>query len=171
MRERDLLRFLPAIDQDFVVIPTDLELTEKPKWDAFENNHFALRRRLVSVFLKAANKLITRMRAGKRLERIKMRLKGENVKTRDDARRMVAEDWKTAQNIRLSESSEHEDDIMNIKFRFCFNPKTIQLAQMKLPLEYETNIASFMEKVDAQPPINFDDLVPFDPVELLDFEA
>jgi hypothetical protein len=41
---------------------------------------------------------------------------------------------------------------------------------MKLPLEYETNIASFMEKVDTNPPITFDDLVPFDKVEQLDFE-
>jgi len=42
---------------------------------------------------------------------------------------------------------------------------------MKLPLEYETNIASFMEKVDANPPINFDDLVPYDFVEMLEFEV
>jgi hypothetical protein len=28
-----------------------------------------------------------------------------------------------------------------------------------------------MEKVDSQPPINFDDLVPFDPVETLEFEV
>lgn len=41
---------------------------------------------------------------------------------------------------------------------------------MKLPLEYETNIASFMEKVEANPPINFDDLASFDHVEPLDFE-
>jgi len=41
---------------------------------------------------------------------------------------------------------------------------------LKLPLEYETNISSFMEKVDANPPINFDDLVPFDSMEPLDFE-
>jgi hypothetical protein len=27
-----------------------------------------------------------------------------------------------------------------------------------------------MEKVDANPPINFDDLVPFEEVEMLDFE-
>lgn len=60
---------------------------------------------------------------------------------------------------------------MNLKFRFCFNAKLIGMAQSKLPLEYETNIASFMEKVDAVPPINFDDLVPFDPVEPLDFEV
>jgi hypothetical protein len=59
---------------------------------------------------------------------------------------------------------------MNIRFSFNFNEGSIEKAQMKLPLEFETNIASFMEKVDAQPPINFDDLVPFDYVEPLEFE-
>lgn len=90
------MRFAAAIDEDRVVVDTDVELSEKPKWDAFENNHFALRRRLVALFLKAANRLITRMRAGKRLEKIKNRFKDENVKSREDAKRMVAEDWKTA---------------------------------------------------------------------------
>ena len=41
---------------------------------------------------------------------------------------------------------------------------------LKLPLEYETNIASFLEKVEANPPTNFDDLDMFDPLEVLDFE-
>jgi len=40
-----------------------------------------------------------------------------------------------------------------------------------LPLEYETNIASFLEKVEANPPTNFDDLDVFDPLEMLDFEV
>lgn len=51
-----------------------------------------------------------------------------------------------------------------------FNETNIHKAQMKLPVEYETNISSFMEKVEAQPPINFDDLVPFEALEQLDFE-
>ena len=42
---------------------------------------------------------------------------------------------------------------------------------LKLPLEYETNIASFLEKVEANPPTNFDDLEPYDPLEQLDFEV
>jgi hypothetical protein len=41
----------------------------------------------------------------------------------------------------------------------------------KLPLEYETNMASFMEKVEANPCTNFDDLEPFDKLEMLDFEV
>ena len=57
------------------MVDTDLELHDKPKWDAFENNHFAMRRRLVGIFLRASNKLITRLRAGKRLKKIREKLK------------------------------------------------------------------------------------------------
>ena len=60
--------------------------------------------------------------------------------------------------------------MQNVKFQFTFNANMISAAQLKLPLEYETNIASFMEKVEANPPISFDDLQPFEHVEPLDFE-
>jgi hypothetical protein len=66
--------------------------------------------------------------------------------------------------------NENEDNIENIKFKFSFVHEAIAATQMKLPLEYETNIASFMEKVEANPPITFDDLAPFEHVEPLDFE-
>lgn len=52
-----------------------------------------------------------------------------------------------------------------MKFTFNFNASSIESAQKKLPLEYETNIASFMEKVEANPPISFDDLVPYEKLE------
>lgn len=42
---------------------------------------------------------------------------------------------------------------------------------MSLPLEYETNIASFMEKIEAQPVTSFDDLDEFETIEQLDFEV
>lgn len=67
-----------------------------PKWDNFENNHFAMRKRLVSIWLKAANLLITRNRAGKRLQKIKYRLRQAGVRTKADARKFVIEDWKQA---------------------------------------------------------------------------
>ena len=54
-------------------------------------------------------------------------MKDEGVKNRDDAKRMVANDWKTAQNVRLTES-ENEDNIMNMKFTFYFVENNIQLA-------------------------------------------
>ena len=47
------------------------DITNQPKWDSFENNHFAMRRRLVDISLRNSNKLISRMRATKRLEKIK----------------------------------------------------------------------------------------------------
>jgi hypothetical protein len=125
MREADISRFAPAIDKDRVVVDTDTDLLDKPKWDAFENNHFAMRRRLVGIFLKVSNKLITRMRAGKRLTKIKERFKSENVKSKADAKRMVQEDWKTAQNVRLTDD-DTEDNIANVKFKFCFNEGNIE---------------------------------------------
>jgi hypothetical protein len=72
------------------VVDTDIALSRKPAWDAFENNHFAMRRRLVNIFLKGANKLITRMRAEKRLVKIRVKLREAGVRTREDAKKMVA---------------------------------------------------------------------------------
>lgn len=68
MRARDLDRFAAEVNQDFVVVPVVNEMVSGPKWDVYENNHFAMRKRLVTIFLKVANKLIIRMRAGKRLK-------------------------------------------------------------------------------------------------------
>ena len=82
------------------------------------------------------------------------------MRNRAECRRFVVEDWKNAQNMRISDN-EHEDNIENIKFKFNFNINVIGSSQMKLPLEYETNIASFLEKVEANPPISFDDLSAF----------
>ena len=127
MRNRDVSRFGPAYDQDRVVVDIDVKLQNPPKWDNFENNHFAMRRRLVGIWLKAANLLIIRNRAGKRLTKIKYRLKQENVRNRQDARRMVIEDWKNAQNIRIVDN-ENEDNIDNIKFKFSFNAQVISAA-------------------------------------------
>ena len=62
------------------------------------------------------------------------------------------------------------DKIDNIKFKFCFNKQDIQ-SEIKLPLEYDANIASFMEKLEATPVISFDDLQQFEPIEQLDFEV
>jgi hypothetical protein len=41
----------------------------------------------------------------------------------------------------------------------------------KLPLEFETNISSFLEKVEPNPLTNFDDLETFETLEVLDFEV
>lgn len=86
-----------------------------------------MRRRLVAIWLKAANLLITRNRAGKRLMKIKLKLREENIKTRADCRKFVINDWKNALNIRVVEN-EAEDNIENIKFKFNFRLEAVQSA-------------------------------------------
>jgi hypothetical protein len=79
MREEDCQRFATEINRDKVVVPTDINLAARPSWNVYENNHFAMRRRLVGIFLKVTNKLITRIRAGKRLILLKKRLEEEKI--------------------------------------------------------------------------------------------
>lgn len=64
---------------------------------------------------------------------------------------MIKEDWKNAQNM-LDQQSE-------IQFEFKFNQKNLRISN--LPVQYEASISSFKEKVDAEPPTAFDDMVPF----------
>lgn len=47
MREEDLKRFSTEVNNDKVVVPTDIDLVTFPKWDVYENDHFAMRKRLV----------------------------------------------------------------------------------------------------------------------------
>ena len=51
-------------------------------------------------------------------------------------------------NLRQENAEDETDNIQNVGFKFSFNKKNVQ-TDIKMPLEYETNIASFMEKIDA----------------------
>ena len=129
-----------------------------------------MRKRLVDIFLKVTNKQIIRARAGKRLKQIKKRFAENAVVNREDCKKLVAQDWKESLNVRSVGTEADEENISNVRFKFSFNKSAIQ-ADIQLPIEYETNIASFMEKIDAQPVINFDDLQPFEEIEKLEFEV
>jgi len=84
-------------------------------------------------------------------------------------KKFVAEDWRLSLIAKNDGGSAEVDNIDSINFSFQFTKKEL-LLDIKLPLEYETNIATFMEKIDAQPVSSFDDLEPFDPIEQLEFE-
>jgi len=87
-------------------------------------------------------------------------------------RRCVAADYKRAINMQLADGDDTtNDDIMNVVFDFKFKAFNMESSMAKLPLEYETNMASFMEKVEANPSTEFDDLAPFERLEQLDFEV
>lgn len=125
MRQGDVGRFQTEINSDKVVVPTDVEITAQPKWDVFENNHFAMRKRLVDIFLKVANKQIIRMRAGKRLAKIRKRFRDMGVNNREDCKRLVAEDWKESLNVRAEGEEGEQENITNVQFKFCFNKSGI----------------------------------------------
>jgi hypothetical protein len=101
MRHEDCHRFATTTDSDMVVVDTTAyrDIANKPKWDQFENNHFAMRRRLVGIFLRVSNKLISRLRAGKRLTKIKNWIEEHEIKSREDMKREVQADYKRAINM------------------------------------------------------------------------
>jgi hypothetical protein len=171
-RDEDCHRYETELDRDVVVVDTDIgkALVAAPKWDVFENNHFSMRRRLVSIFLTVCNRLICRMRAGRRLTKIKHWIQGNSIRTREDMRRKVAEDFKIAQTLRVGADASEQDNIMNVRAVFAFNDFSIGEAMQKLPLQYEGTMASFLEKIETNPPANFDDMVPYDELEELEFE-
>ena len=76
-------------------------------------------RRLNGILLRVANKVIVRIRAGKRLNQIRSWIQNNEIKTRDDMKRLVAMDWKRAQNARFG-TADNENDIRNMKFEFNF---------------------------------------------------
>ena len=98
MRRQDCTRYTTQLDRDMVVVDTSAayEIAAKPKWDVFENNHFAMRRRLVNIFLRVANKVMCRLRAGRRLNKLKGWIEMSGIRTREDMRVKVAEDFKLA---------------------------------------------------------------------------
>jgi hypothetical protein len=84
-----------------------------------------MRRRLVGIFLKAANLFISRLRAGKRLTKIKNWISANGIKTRDDMIAKVNEDYKRSVNMRVTDDIHDENNIYSVKFKFQFNVDTI----------------------------------------------
>ena len=79
-----------------------------------------MRKRLVDIFLKVANRQIIRQRAGRRLRKIKERFAERGVTSREECKKLVAEDWKDSMNIKSAEDEEALENITNIRFTFSF---------------------------------------------------
>ena len=54
------------------------------------------------------------MRAGRRLKKIKYWIGANKIKTRADMSKKVAEDFKRAQNLRVTDDANPLDNILNI---------------------------------------------------------
>jgi hypothetical protein len=115
--------------------------------------------------------MLCKIRAGKRLAKLKAWIHVNNIKSRYEMTIKVMEDYRKAIKAGVVEIDDGSDHIRNTRFAFVFNGDNIKASMMKLPLQYEANMSSFLEKIEANPPTNFDDLVPFDPLEVLEFET
>lgn len=83
----------------------------------------------------------------------------------------VDEDFKQAQLTRLVDELESANDIMSIRFEFKFDKDALLKSYKKIPIEYEANLSSMIQKVEANIPSNFDDLEQFEAIEVLEFEV
>lgn len=79
----------------------------------------------------------------------------------------MADDWKAAQLSNVGGADDDDtDNIDKVRFSFSFQQSDLGVQpDLRLPLEYETNIASFMEKIEAAPVSSFDDLEEYEGLE------
>jgi hypothetical protein len=133
-------KYITEADTDRVIVDTNLPMELKPQLDLYQNNHFELRKRCLNLMLKYINQMVIRQRAGKRLMQIKNKLKEQHMNVNEEDKHIVFNDWKFSSDI------EHP----------------------KMPVE--AGLTSIKEKVEGEMPTNFDDMLPFKPIEDLDFE-
>jgi len=90
--------------------------------------------------LKYVNQMVIRQRAGKRLMQLKNKLKEQSKIALEEGKQIILGEWSFNKDIE--------------------NPK----------MPVEAGLTSIKEKVEAELPTNFDDMIPFKPIEDLDFE-
>ncbi len=76
---------------------------------------------------------------------------------------MVHEDWKEAKKVVVG-----EEEGKGWKFEIDFGGKELEAA--RLPVEYDMGVTTFKETVEPTEITAFDDLMEFQPIELLDYE-
>jgi hypothetical protein len=155
MREQDASRFKPEFNREAVFVEVDriAAMEAEPAWDILANNHFSTRRKLMDLIVKAANKVLIRIRAQKRLDKLKKLFRKNQIRTRANMKEFVIEENKTAM-LKGGEGTGESDDIRSLKFSFNFQPKTFQFT--RLPLEYDATIQGVLEFLETDPPIDFE---------------
>ena len=118
MRKVDCRRFALVSDTDFVVVDTTAkkDIKNRPKWHIFENSHFEMRKRLNMIFLRVVNKLMCRLRAGKRLIQVKSWISARGIRTRYDMIKYVEMDFRRSINMQLAAGVD--ENAMHFEFKF-----------------------------------------------------
>ena len=162
-KDNDLRRYDVTSNGERVVVPVDLEIKTTCKWNVLSNDLFSLRQRNLNNLVKMATVLMTRIRVSVRLSKIKSRFDQENVRGKEDAQKLVHEDWKEAKKVIVGEETK------GWKFEVDFMQRELECA--KLPVEYDLGVATFKEPVEATDISSFDDLIEYQPLEILDYEV
>ena len=134
--------------------------THEPSWDEYKNDDFTLRKLSLIKFVRAVNVVIKQQRVAKRLMMLKNRLADFGVTSRKKARNFVEQDWKTAEMTGIGNS-----DFIG------FTVPDVEIFSNRLfPQQDEGDTSQFRELIEIEPMTAFDDLEPFDLIEIQDFE-
>ena len=85
------------------------------------------------------------------------------MKTKEDAQKLVHEDWKESKKVLVGEEKK--------EWRFEMDFRSREIECLKLPVEYDLGVSTFKEPVESTDITSFDDLVQYDPLEVLDYEV
>lgn len=160
LRKRDCSRIEVIRDIDRVIYDVIDHPAPEAIWDEYTNDDFALRQLPLNKFVRAANTLIIRHRADKRISQIKQKLQQNNVRNREDAKKFVTWDWKQADIIGYGQTDF-------IPFEVSITSTDVQ--PIEITLEYESPLDEFKQKLQIHPQYSFDSLQPLSYIETQDF--
>jgi hypothetical protein len=139
-------RFEKILDYDLPIYEAVMPYY-KSSWNTFKNDALKMRKLRLKKFMKCATKIVMRLRADKRLFKIKNFLGA--AKNRDDVKRLVIQDWQRADYLGSGKTNF-------VKFDFEFSE--INVGFNSLPIQHDNKIDMINFQYDASIQIGFDDL-------------
>jgi hypothetical protein len=139
-------RFEKILDYDLPIYEAVMPYY-KSSWNTFKNDALKMRKLRLKKFMKCATKIVMRLRADKRLFKIKNFL--GSAKNRDDVKRLVIQDWQRADYLGSGKTNF-------VKFDFEFSE--INVGFNSLPIQHDNKIDMINFQYDASIQIGFDDL-------------
>ncbi|EGR29602.1 hypothetical protein IMG5_152520 [Ichthyophthirius multifiliis] len=134
-------------------------------WDFDKNNDLKNRKINLNKFMSVGTKIILRIRADKRLEKLKNKL--SNLKTREEVKKMVSQDQQRAEYLQIGKKE-------NISFQISNNINIVHC--IKFPIQYDASntFNNYAFKIEERK--DFDDLHDYDVIqknniELMKYES
>lgn len=170
------LNTLCQIDKDRHQIEYDKEKSEikkylkyylKPNFNSNQNENFFKTRHYFKLFLKGMTKVIIRKRAEKNINQLKKMIDKNNIKSRDDFKKYVEQNWIDYYS---KDQREADDDISFnfLKMKF-FNSSFLFREQVYLTNEY--SIDSLKQKISHDNNINLEEYMEYEQLERNDLEV